>query len=180
MWFAGLIGVYVCVCVHYYKNTPRISGAVTHLLSLVPYCASHVAAEHGFCNAPNECLCVDGYSGDNCDMDDDVCGHQQPCAMGSTCVNTGPDQYVCTCPSGFTGQNCGEETDECSPDPCQNGATCTVGYLTPSVICTILSYEPCPMHFCRISSTTFSASVLMVGQVKPVLPLLMTATPIHA
>ena len=168
-----------CVCPLLQEYSSYFSG---HCMfpKLVPY-ASRVAPEHGFCTLPNQCLCEEGYSGDNCDMDDDVCGHQQPCAAGSTCTNTGPDQYTCTCPSGFTGQNCDMETDECSPNPCQNGATCVVSLYTLSVMhirpdC----YKPHLVHFCRISSMIFSASVPRVGQVKPVTPILMTATPIRA
>ena len=63
-----------------------------------------------------------------------MCGHQQPCAMGSTCTNTGPEQYVCSCAAGFTGQNCDTEINECSPNPCLNGATCLVGP-TPYSLC---------------------------------------------
>ena len=84
------------------------------------------APDHGSCNVPDECVCDEGYTGEFCDEDSDVCSHQQPCAVGSTCTNTGPDQYACFCATGFTGQNCDTEINECLPDPCLNGATCFV------------------------------------------------------
>lgn len=35
------------------------------------------------------------------------------------------DKHYCHCQAGYTGSYCEEEVDECSPNPCQNGATCT-------------------------------------------------------
>ena len=98
-----------------------------------------LTAIHGSCTVPNECICDEGYTGESCDVDIDVCGHQQPCAMGSTCTNTGPEQYVCSCAAGFTGQNCDTEINECSPNPCLNGATCLVGP-TPYSLCYIYKH----------------------------------------
>ena len=36
------------------------------------------------------------------------------------------DGYDCACDPGYTGRDCGVEINECDPDPCMNGATCTV------------------------------------------------------
>lgn len=33
--------------------------------------------------------------------------------------------HLCHCQPGYTGSYCEEQVDECSPNPCQNGATCT-------------------------------------------------------
>lgn len=35
------------------------------------------------------------------------------------------DKHYCHCQAGYTGSYCEDEVDECSPNPCQNGATCT-------------------------------------------------------
>ena len=36
-------------------------------------------------------------------------------------------EYHCDCPPGYDGIDCETDINECSPDPCQNGATCTEG-----------------------------------------------------
>lgn len=35
--------------------------------------------------------------------------------------------FSCSCPVGFSGARCETNIDECSPNPCQNGGTCTDG-----------------------------------------------------
>ena len=100
-----------------------------HCMIIIRKNSLHTAPDHGSCTVPNECICDEGYTGEFCNMDIDVCGHQQPCAVGSTCANTGPDQYLCSCAAGFTGQNCDTEINECLSDPCLNGATCFVSHV---------------------------------------------------
>lgn len=39
-------------------------------------------------------------------------------------MDTG-NTHFCRCQAGYTGSYCEEQVDECSPNPCQNGATCT-------------------------------------------------------
>lgn len=46
------------------------------------------------------------------------------CQHGGLCVDE-EDKHYCHCQAGYTGSYCEEEVDECSPNPCQNGATCT-------------------------------------------------------
>lgn len=46
------------------------------------------------------------------------------CQHGGLCVDEG-DKHYCHCQAGYTGSYCEDEVDECSPNPCQNGATCT-------------------------------------------------------
>ena len=57
------------------------------------------------------------------------------CSMSCDChvIYLNPSQdhdagegYDCACDPGYTGQDCGIEINECDPDPCMNGATCTV------------------------------------------------------
>ena len=46
------------------------------------------------------------------------------CRNSGLCVDTG-NTHFCRCQAGYTGSYCEEQVDECSPNPCQNGATCT-------------------------------------------------------
>ena len=32
---------------------------------------------------------------------------------------------MCNCDEGFTGRNCSINIDDCTPNPCENGGTCT-------------------------------------------------------
>lgn len=46
------------------------------------------------------------------------------CRNSGLCENRG-NTHFCLCQAGYTGSYCEEQVDECSPNPCQNGATCT-------------------------------------------------------
>lgn len=52
------------------------------------------------------CVCVDGYTGMNCENDSDMCRHTKPCKHNATCLNTGPNAYECHCREGFYGRQC--------------------------------------------------------------------------
>ena len=51
-----------------------------------------------------ECLCADGYTGRNCDIDVFDCG-SNPCQNGGTCEDL-VGTYSCSCSSGWSGENC--------------------------------------------------------------------------
>ncbi|XP_071484069.1 uncharacterized protein [Diadema antillarum] len=78
-----------------------------------------------------DCLCAEGYSGLRCEYDIDECLTVEPCWYNATCLNLDGD-YQCRCQDGFTGKDCDVEITPCQPDPCQNGATCSLTQLTPS------------------------------------------------
>jgi Notch-like protein len=69
------------------------------------------------------CSCRPGWSGDNCDVDDNECG-SEPCRNGGTCDDL-LDSYACSCTNGYAGTNCADDIDECELNPCLNGAVCT-------------------------------------------------------
>ena len=102
-------------------NTNRISFHPTSIFPPV----------NGYCMAPGDCICNEGYNGTLCQIDNDVCGHQQPCQNDGTCSNDGPDDYTCNCPTGITGADCEQDINECSNNRCENGATCMVSYMKP-------------------------------------------------
>lgn len=50
------------------------------------------------------CVCIPGYSGDDCEINIDDC-LSEPCLHG-TCKDQGPEIYSCICESGYGGDNC--------------------------------------------------------------------------
>ena len=54
------------------------------------------------------------------------------------------NDFMCVCTTGWGGERCHVEVDECRPQPCRNGATCTVSHLLYScsyfVMCLNLLY----------------------------------------
>ena len=60
---------------------------------------------NGYCVSGNDCICLDGWTGELCNKDLRMC-RLAPCKNGATCSNSGPDAYTCTCIPGYTGLNC--------------------------------------------------------------------------
>lgn len=46
------------------------------------------------------------------------------CHNSGRCLDV-KNVHYCHCQAGYTGSYCEEQVDECTPNPCQNGATCT-------------------------------------------------------
>ena len=113
------------------------------------------------------CLCSGGFTGPNCEMNNDDCA-TNPCVNG-TCTDLVND-YNCTCQAGFTGTNCGVElctltcanggtldvinctcdclpqftgdscdvvVNECAPNPCQNNGTCSNTFPGFECVCSV-------------------------------------------
>ncbi|XP_021927336.1 basement membrane-specific heparan sulfate proteoglycan core protein isoform X6 [Zootermopsis nevadensis] len=51
------------------------------------------------------CTCQEGFSGQHCEMETDLCAALHPCHNGGQCVGT-PNSYKCRCPTGYGGTNC--------------------------------------------------------------------------
>lgn len=76
-----------------------------------------------------QCLCRNGYTGLNCEINIDYCANK-PAA--NQCVNGGTCQSIpetastrCLCPPGFTGDFCQDDIDECLAEVCVNANGCT-------------------------------------------------------
>ncbi|XP_038063463.1 protein crumbs-like isoform X2 [Patiria miniata] len=70
-----------------------------------------------------QCICADGFSGDNCAININECAVHQ-CLNGGLCID-GIADYTCNCTgTGYTGDRCSEPVDECLTEPCLNSVDC--------------------------------------------------------
>ena len=84
------------------------------------------------------CTCAAGYSGDNCQIDDNECD-ANPCKNGATCTesdygntNVAPDDYSCACTAGWEGKDCDQSINDClrtfdGSDLADGGEPCAAG-----------------------------------------------------
>uniref|UniRef100_A0AAZ3QJZ2 Neurogenic locus notch homolog protein 1 n=1 Tax=Oncorhynchus tshawytscha TaxID=74940 RepID=A0AAZ3QJZ2_ONCTS len=83
-------------------------------------CYSDIELSHLFLSY--NCLCDNGWSGKNCDINNNEC-ESNPCMNGGTCKDM-TSGYVCSCRIGFTGPSCQTNINECASNPCLNQGTC--------------------------------------------------------
>jgi len=86
-------------------------------------CDSVICYNGGVCQN-GTCNCPPGYSGDECEVDNNGDCAGVACYNGGTCVNG-----TCDCPPNYTGPNCQYEVDPC------NGVTCINGQLDSDCNC---------------------------------------------
>ncbi|XP_076660402.1 cell polarity complex component crumbs isoform X2 [Halictus rubicundus] len=81
--------------------------------------------EFNYANASGyECLCVQGVTGKNCEVNINECD-SSPCKAGSCLDRIGG--YICECEEGYEGDHCQHDIDECKRyTPCKHGV-CTDG-----------------------------------------------------
>uniref|UniRef100_A0A3Q1H9L7 Neurogenic locus notch homolog protein 1 n=1 Tax=Anabas testudineus TaxID=64144 RepID=A0A3Q1H9L7_ANATE len=139
-------GTYKCTCPHGYTGL--------NCQNLVRWCDSFPCKNGGTCwqsDTTYTCKCETGWTGHYCDVPSvscEVAAKQRGVDVAHLCRNSGQcldagNVHYCHCQAGYTGSYCEEQVDECTPNPCQNGATCTDflgGYTcqqTPRVHCEI-------------------------------------------
>ncbi|KFO19034.1 Delta-like protein 3 [Fukomys damarensis] len=111
-------------------------------------CLAGCSPEHGFCEQPDECQCLEGWTGPLCTVPvstssclgprgppsvTDGClapgpgpCDGNPCANGGSCSET-PSSFECACPQGFYGLRCEVSGVTCADGPCFNGGLCVGG-----------------------------------------------------
>lgn len=72
-------------------------------------CSSSPCRNDGHCMplSPTEykCNCINGYTGDECEIAPNLCDYHKPCQNGGSCEGD-TIKYKCDCLLGFTGTNC--------------------------------------------------------------------------
>ncbi|XP_051017996.1 delta-like protein 3 [Acomys russatus] len=113
-----------------------------------PVCRAGCSLEHGYCEEPAECHCLEGWTGPLCTvpvatsscLNSKVPGPPSPgclspgpgpcdgnpCANGGSCSET-PGSFECACPRGFYGLRCEVSGVTCADGPCFNGGLCVGG-----------------------------------------------------
>uniref|UniRef100_A0A8C5HHB5 Neurogenic locus notch homolog protein 1 n=1 Tax=Gouania willdenowi TaxID=441366 RepID=A0A8C5HHB5_GOUWI len=121
-------GTYKCTCPHGYTGL--------NCQNLVRWCDSSPCKNGGSCwqtGTTYSCECETGWSGLYCDVPSvscEVAAKQRGVDVVHLCQNSGQcldagNVHYCHCQIGYTGSYCEQQVDECTPNPCQNGATCT-------------------------------------------------------
>ncbi|XP_055992900.1 delta-like protein 3 [Sorex fumeus] len=111
-----------------------------------PVCRPGCSPEHGFCEQPDECQCLDGWTGPLCTVPVSTSSCPRgpslaspgclspgpgpcdgnPCANGGSCSETAAS-FECACPRGFYGARCEVSGVTCADGPCFNGGLCVGG-----------------------------------------------------
>ncbi|KAL2103627.1 hypothetical protein ACEWY4_000495 [Coilia grayii] len=78
------------------------------------------------------CICVNGWSGDDCTENIDDCA-TAACSAGATCIDR-VASFICLCPYGRTGLLCHID-DACIHNPCSNGAQCDTNPINGKAHC---------------------------------------------
>jgi surface protein len=116
-----------------------------------------------FVRMHDECVCVAGYTGAQCETNINEC-NSSPCRNGGTCTDN-VNGFSCACPPEFSGTQCESDVNECSSLPCHNGGTCVVGGDGFSCVCPV-TYggqfcdvaSGCPSSPCRFGAECSAGS----------------------
>uniref|UniRef100_A0A672SFX6 Cadherin EGF LAG seven-pass G-type receptor 1-like n=1 Tax=Sinocyclocheilus grahami TaxID=75366 RepID=A0A672SFX6_SINGR len=99
------------------------------------------------------CRCPDGFTGDYCEMEVDLC-YSGPCQNNGKCRSR-EGGYTCECPQDFTGERCevNVRSGRCVPGVCKNGGRC-VDLLVGGFLCQCADgeYEE---PYCEMTTRSF-------------------------
>ncbi|XP_038064211.1 fibrillin-1-like isoform X3 [Patiria miniata] len=134
-------------------------------------CASNPCVNGGTCSNRNQgaiiiyvCMCLTGYSGDQCQVAPPNPCNNLPCMNGGQCSvsPTNPSGIICTCQPNYYGDRCQFLTNPCTSNPCMNGGSCVSRLDGVSFIylcqcpagytgarCSIPPSDPCITQPCR-------------------------------
>ncbi|KAI0221033.1 hypothetical protein LSAT2_027547 [Lamellibrachia satsuma] len=126
-------------------------------------CDSSPCRNNGTCEdarSSYNCICVQGYTGHNCETDIDECA-SSPCHNGARCSTSSQvDMYTCDCLAGNTGHNCEIDVDECASSPCHNGARCSNSQVDMFSCDCLTGYAG---HSCEIDTNTCRSDPCLNG-----------------
>ncbi|XP_068737819.1 adhesion G protein-coupled receptor E1-like [Montipora capricornis] len=115
-----------------YNNSDKfMSSESFHHFSIASPCSGWPCKNNGTClplykDNSYKCVCKAGFTGRDCETDNDECWSENECHVNATCTNT-IGSYNCTCKKGYggDGKSCAD-LDECSAEnKCHVNATCT-------------------------------------------------------
>ncbi|XP_071951327.1 sushi, von Willebrand factor type A, EGF and pentraxin domain-containing protein 1-like [Antedon mediterranea] len=118
-------------------HTLKVGASTEALCQVVNECLSLPCRNKGQCYDLAEgykCVCLKGFSGDNCEIDLNECA-PGICKNNGMCVDR-RGHFRCVCPRGFKGRTCQTNIDDCRNNRCSVNSKCVDGIDSYTCECT--------------------------------------------